>query len=137
MKVERRGEDSYFAILDAGQNWYEAAADFEVILRKGNSLFFHITPLTGENITDKKIELEGLPERPPCTTRLKIHVEMESVNQVTATIEDMGFGEFFHPAARAGARLLPSEGKGAGSWRTYYYAQVNMQKNHIILNMQV
>lgn len=103
MKVERRGEDSYFAILDAGQNWYEAAADFEVILRKGNSLFFHITPLTGENITDKKIELEGLPERPPCTTRLKIHVEMESVNQVTATIEDMGFGEFF-----------PSSGKG---WR--------------------
>lgn len=103
MKVERRGEDSYFAILDAGQNWYEAAADFEVILRKENSLFFHITPLTGENITDKKIELEGLPERPPCTTRLKIHVEMESVNQVTATIEDMGFGEFF-----------PSSGKG---WR--------------------
>ena len=101
MKVERRGEDSYFAILDAGQNWYEAAADFEVILRKGNSLGFHITPLTGENISDKKIELEGLPERPPGTTRLKIHVEMESVNQVTATIEDMGFGEFF-----------PSSGKG-------------------------
>ena len=74
-----------------------------MILRKENSLFFHITPLTGENITDKKIELEGLPERPPCTTRLKIHVEMESVNQVTATIEDMGFGEFF-----------PSSGKG---WR--------------------
>ena len=72
-----------------------------MILRKENSLFFHITPLTGENITDKKIELEGLPERPPCTTRLKIHVEMESVNQVTATIEDMGFGEFF-----------PSSGKG-------------------------
>jgi hypothetical protein len=101
MKVIRRGEDSYFAILDAGTNWYEACADFEVILEEGNTLDFIITPLTGEKVVDKRITLEGLPERPRNTTRLRLHIEMTAVNQVSATIEDLGFGEIF-----------PSSGKG-------------------------
>lgn len=101
MKVLRRGEDSYFAILDAGTNWYEVAADFEVILEEGNAVDFIITPLTGENVMYKRITLDGLPERPKNTSRLRFHIEMTAVNQVTATIEDMGFGEIF-----------PSSGKG-------------------------
>lgn len=101
MKVRRRGEDSYFAILDAGANWYEITADFEIILEEGNTIDFIITPLTGENVMNKSITLEGLPERARNTTRLKIHIEMTAVNQVTATIEDLGFGEIF-----------PSSGKG-------------------------
>lgn len=101
MKVCRRGEDSYFAILDAGTNWYEVTSDFEVILEEGNTVDFIITPLTGENVTYKRITLDGLPERPKNTSRLRFHIEMTSVNQVTATIEDMGFGEIF-----------PSSGKG-------------------------
>lgn len=95
MKVKRRGEDSYFAILDAGTNWYEVSADFEVILESGNTVDFMITPLTGEKVIDKRITLDGLPERPRNTTRLKFHIEMAAVDQVVATIEDMGFGEIF------------------------------------------
>lgn len=101
MKVKRRGEDSYFAILDAGTNWYEVSADFEVILESGNTVDLMITPLTGEKVIDKRLVLDGLPERPRNTTRLKFHIEMSAVNQVVATIEDMGFGE-----------ILPSSGKG-------------------------
>lgn len=101
MKTLRRGEDSYFAILDAGTNWYEASADFDIILESGNTVDFIITPLTGEKVIDKPIQLEGLPERPKRTTRLRFHIEMSAVDQVTATIEDMGFGELF-----------PSSGKG-------------------------
>lgn len=101
MKVLRRGEDSYFAVLDAGHNWYEASADFEMILESGNTVDFVITPLTGENVTERRITLEGLPERPKRTCRLKFHVEMTAVDRVSVTIEDMGFGEIF-----------PSSGKG-------------------------
>ncbi len=101
MRVLRRGEDSYFAIMDAGTNWYEVSADFEIILESGNTVDFLITPLTGENVVDKRIVLEGLPERSERTTRLRIHIEMSAVNQIVATIEDMGFGELF-----------PSSGKG-------------------------
>ena len=100
MKVLRRGEESYFAILDAGSNWYEVVADFEIILESGNTLVFLITPLTGGKVTDKQIVLEGLPERPERTTRLRIHMEMSAVDKTVITVEDLGFGE-----------LIPSSGK--------------------------
>lgn len=101
MRVLRRGEDSYFAILDGGENWYEAVRDFEIILESGNVIEFMVTPLTGEHVMSRKIVLDGLPQRPDNTSRLKLHVEMSAVDQVTVTVEDMGFGEIF-----------PSSGKG-------------------------
>ncbi|MBQ8598275.1 MAG: hypothetical protein IJ409_10855 [Lachnospiraceae bacterium] len=101
MRVFRRGEDSYFAILDAGINWYEARTEFEVILGRGNQISFRITPLTGAHAIEKPVVLEGLPARPENTTRLKIQVEMSAVNQATVTVEDLGFGELF-----------PTSGKG-------------------------
>ena len=100
MKVLRKGEDSYFAILDAGANWYEASAEFDIILESGNELEFLITPLTGGNVASRVLTLEGLPERPPRTTRLNVRIEMTGVDQAAITIEDMGFGE-----------LIPSSGK--------------------------
>lgn len=101
MRVLRRGEESYFAILDAGINWYEAKTEFEVILGNGNRISFRITPLTGAHAVEKPVVLEGLPGRPENTTRLKVQVEMSAVNQATITIEDLGFGELF-----------PTSGKG-------------------------
>lgn len=100
MKALRRGEDSYFAILDAGENWYEAAAEFDLILESGNELEFLITPLTGGNVTSRILTLDGLPERQMRTTRLNVRIEMTAVDQAAITIEDMGFGE-----------LIPSSGK--------------------------
>lgn len=101
MKVLRRGQDSYFAILDAGSNWYEVFADFEVIPESGNVIDFLITPLTGGNVIDRQIVLEGLPERPPRATRLRIHMEMSAADQAVITIEDLGFGELFPSSGKA------------------------------------
>lgn len=101
MKVLRRGEESYFAVLDAGINWYEAKTEFEIILGSGNRVDFLITSLTGGHVTDKPMVLEGLPERPENTTRLRVQVEMSAVNKATVTVEDLGFGELF-----------PTSGKG-------------------------
>lgn len=100
MKALRRGEDSYYAILDAGANWYEASTEFDVILESGNELELLITPLTGGNVISRILTLEGLPERQMRTTRLNVRIEMTAVDQAAITIEDMGFGE-----------LVPSSGK--------------------------
>lgn len=106
MKALRRGEDSYLAILDAGVNWYEARTDFDLILESGNVLCFTITPLTGANITEKTVTLDGLPERPRSTTRLRIHAEMTAVHTLTLEITDMGFGELFKSSGRAWTHTL-------------------------------
>lgn len=101
MKALRHGEDSYLAILDAGVNWYEAKNDFDVILESGNTISLLITPLTGGTLHEKSILLEGIPERPRSTTRLRIHAEMTAVNRLSLEIVDMGFGELYKSSGRA------------------------------------
>ena len=95
MQVKRNGADSYLAILDGGENWFECRKEFHVILPEGNSLQFIITPLDGRNIQSVEIFLEGLPERPKNMTRLKICAEMTDDVTLNLTIEDMGFGDFY------------------------------------------
>lgn len=95
MQVLRQGKQTYYAMMDAGVNWYEVKADFEIILESGHTLSLLITSLTGGEVVEKVMVLEGLPERPKRTTRLRIHVEMSSAEQVVATVEDLGFGELF------------------------------------------
>lgn len=106
IKALRRGEDSYLAILDAGINWYEAKTDFDLILESGNTLYFTITPLTGGNVTEKAVVLDGLPERPRSTTRLRIHAEMTAIHVLSLEIADMGFGELFKSSGRAWSHIL-------------------------------
>lgn len=106
MKVLRRGEESYLAILDAGNNWYEATSDFEVILDEGNEISFMLTSLTGGHVTEKRILLDGLPKRPRGTSRLHIHVELSSVNTLIVEIEDLGFGELIKSSGRAWTHTL-------------------------------
>ncbi|MCR4787121.1 MAG: hypothetical protein K5888_00905 [Lachnospiraceae bacterium] len=101
MKALRRGEDSYFAVLDAGTAWFEARADFDMILEEGNEFSFLITSLTGGHITEKTMVLDGLPQRPRGTTRLGFHVEMSAVNTMEIEIVDKGFGQIIKPSGRA------------------------------------
>lgn len=93
LRVMKRGKEAYFALIDAGSNWYEAQRDIQIILAEGNSISFVITSLTGGQVINKTIELDGLPERPKRTTRLSFHLEMNDVNTLEIDIEDMGFGE--------------------------------------------
>lgn len=101
MKALRRGEDSYFAILDAGSAWFEANADFDMILEDGNEFSILITSLTGGHVIEKPMVLDGLPARPRGTTRLGFHVEMSSVNSMQIEVVDKGFGQIIKPSGRA------------------------------------
>ena len=85
----------YHALLDAGVNWYEASCQLETILESGNIIDIQITPVTGGELSTVSIVLDGLEKRPPRTTRLRITVDLTSVNRVRIHIEDLGFGEIF------------------------------------------
>lgn len=95
MKVLRRGADSYFAILDAGTNWFEAQKQVDFLLESGNSFSVVVTPLNGRSPQEVEIVLDGMPERPECTTRLRMEADMISESKVQIRVEDMGFGEIF------------------------------------------
>lgn len=95
MKVLRRGIDSYFALLDAGQNWFDAVKDCEFILETGNEFELLITPLNGKEAKLIDISLEGLPGRPDKTTRIFMKIYLKNVSTVALEMEDRGFGDIF------------------------------------------
>lgn len=90
MKIMRQGEESYYALLDAGVNWYEAEHDMEFYLRDGNEIALTITPLIGKNGKLAQIVLEDFPGT---IARLKASFYLEAENLLAVEIEDMGFGE--------------------------------------------
>lgn len=95
MKVYRRGEESYLALLDAGVNWFETGKTCEIYLDREPRVILQITPLNGAGIWEHSILLEGLPERPARATRLSLKLHMVSETRIHIEIADKGFGELF------------------------------------------
>ena len=97
MRILRQGQDSYYALLDAGTNWYEAERTTEVYLQDGNELMLVVTPLIRKDGAPEKggklfrIVLEGLAGS---IARLKLHFFLKEENCLAVEAEDLGFGEF-------------------------------------------
>lgn len=95
MKMEIKGIDQYFPILDAGINWYEGKKEWDVILDSGNKLVFIITPLKDGQKKLMEMTLDELVIRPNRTTRLHICVVFLSETTIQIQVSDLGFGQFF------------------------------------------
>ncbi len=94
MQVMRASQESYLAILDGGENWYDCHKEWDVILTQGNELVFCLTPLDGRNVRNVEVVLDELPKRRDKMTRLHLHAVMKSSTMMEVEITDMGFGEF-------------------------------------------
>lgn len=99
MKGSRRGDDSYFAILNAGCTWYEARREFEFLLEEGNRFSLLVAPLYTPAVKEVVVTLTGLPERPPRTSRIHLEISLKAVDRIHLTMEDLGFGDFY-PSSR-------------------------------------
>lgn len=95
MGALRRGEDSYYALLHAGTNWFEAQKQCEFYLESGNSFSIRVISLTGKESKEIEIILNDLPVRSERATRIRMLITMESGEDVSVTMEDLGFGEIY------------------------------------------
>ena len=95
MRLSRQGEDSYYALLDAGTSWFEAQGSVEFLLQEDNVFSLIITPLNGRDIKFAQVTLEGLPIREGATSRLYMEIRMTSERCIALTVEDLGFGEIY------------------------------------------
>lgn len=91
MQVLSQGQESYFAILDAGVNWYEAKQTFEFYMRGGNELQLEITSLIGRETMTVPIVLEDML---PGMSRMKAHLYLTGEKNLVMEVEDLGFGNF-------------------------------------------
>jgi hypothetical protein len=89
MKMWRMGEESCYAVLSAGNNWYEAEKTFDFYIQDGNSVEIYISSLVGKGNKLAQIILEELPEG-PC--RLNAVFKMRDATHLTVEIEDLGLG---------------------------------------------
>lgn len=95
MRVLRQGKESYYALLDAGENWYELHKSCEILLGKEKEVSFVVTPLNGKNAQTRTIPLSGARETGAPFTRYRLDAAMASADTVQVTVTDLGFGEFF------------------------------------------
>jgi len=93
MKVLRRGDASYYAIMDAGINWYDGKKELDFMLNTGKTVTLMSTPLNGKNPKEFIITLTGLPDRPEKTTRIRLTMDMKSESVAHVILKDLGFGE--------------------------------------------
>ena len=107
--IDRKGKEEYIALADGGENWYDISAEVEFLLKGGSKVQLIVTPLDGKEIRVMDIVLDGLPDRPTKTTRLKLWVMFSSGNTLKAIVKDMGFGEIFQSSGLAWDRELTIE----------------------------
>lgn len=95
LKVLRRGEQEFFTLIRAGDNWYEAVGECEVILAGTPEISFWLQLPNSREAKIEKLTLADLPERPERATRLRIYAKPQSDHEVWVQIRDLGFGELF------------------------------------------
>lgn len=95
MNVLRQGREAYFALLDAGENWYEIQKECEFLLGNDKTLAFVITPLNGKNKEIREIPLKNVSVNGAPYTRYRLEVSMCAADTVQIRVTDLGFGEFF------------------------------------------
>lgn len=94
MKVSKRGEEVYNALLDAGMCWEGMEEIFEFYLKEENDLELLITPLVNAAPVRVQMELEGLKLKKDDVTRVRMKLSMPEENILQITVSDLGFGEF-------------------------------------------
>lgn len=97
MKVLKRGEDAYHALLDGGENWYETEHTCELYLQDEDVLEFIVTPLIGRNVKRIAMSLEGLGLKEGETTRIRMYLHLTQENVMCVEVSDLGFGQFRLP----------------------------------------
>ncbi len=95
------GIEMYYPLITAGINWYDAENSCELLLNGIDSIVFRTSRLESGERANYSMPLEGLPERPPKTTRLKVELHFENVEKCAVTVTDLGFGELFPSSKKA------------------------------------
>lgn len=98
--VSYRGENQYYSLLTADENWYDANKKCELILDSESSVELKLTPIDHNDTRIVIVNLHDLPVRPNRTIRISLQVKFISENTGIVTVEDLGFGDFFESSGK-------------------------------------
>ena len=95
MNVMHKGQETSVVLAAAGDSWYDRVAVLDVIPDKQKTVDFVVTPLDAKKKKLVSIPLEGFPDRPDRTTKVRIQVTFLDEKTMDVRLKDQGFGELF------------------------------------------
>ncbi len=95
MDVIEGGQQRFLPLVSAGNSYYLAGSTVDVILDGRDDLLITVRAYDKSSHRNQRTVLEGLPERPARTTRLRVSAVCMSREELLVTAEDLGFGELF------------------------------------------
>lgn len=95
MDVVHRGKETSVVLAAAGDAWYERVSAVDVIPERQKTIDLVVTPLDAKKKKLISIPLEGFPERPDRTTKVRVQVRFLDERTMEVQIKDQGFGELF------------------------------------------
>jgi hypothetical protein len=98
IKVSDRNKARFLTLIEAGDSWFKASGQCEVILDGSPEIELWIQRPESRQAKIDLLKLEDLPRRENRTSRLRISAEAISDREVKVTILDLGFGEI-HPGS--------------------------------------
>ena len=107
MEMIVRGNPSYYPLISAGTNWFEAEKTCEFILDDKDHLAFAINTMDGRSKKFFRMDLPGLPKRPARASRLRLTAACTSRDMCRVTVEDLGFGGFYESSGLTWEDTLP------------------------------
>lgn len=93
IKILENNVMKFYTLIDAGQSWYDAKGECEVILDGDPEVEFFLQKPDSRETHTEVLELTDLPKRENRTTRLRIEASPVSDVAISITITDLGFGE--------------------------------------------
>ena len=93
LKVRGAKGLAFYSLISAGDNWYEAAGECEILLSGTREVDFWLQAADSREAKIHTLELTDLPKRPDKMTRLRITAKPLSDSSVKIVIRDLGFGE--------------------------------------------
>ena len=106
MEMRIRGKDTFYPMISAGINWYEAHHVCEFILNHEREIRIISSPMEpGESIIHG-MRLPGLPPRPNRSTRIRLTLYFSSPTTCVVETEDLGFGGFYRSSGLSWSRTI-------------------------------
>lgn len=95
INVDYKGRSAVTPIVLGDREWFSTSGSVDVFLDDTNRIQIDMYPRFSKEVIREIIEINGLPKRPPKTTKLSISLRYLAPGKGEITIRDRGFGTMY------------------------------------------
>ena len=112
MNMVIRGKESYYPIITAGANWYEAYHECDFIFDQTNEITLMIKEMRTGEIRQETIMTDPIKNRPDRTVRIRMTVSFLDQHTCQVRLEDRGFGGLYRSSGKVWEKLIDLKKEG-------------------------